>query len=136
VCAGWSDFSDIPPSEHVKVVDSMNYAAAFPSCRALVHHGGMGTTSAGLRAGVPMLILWTALDQAIYADRIKQLKVGFGRRISAATEKSLVADLRRILEPQYVDRAREVATRMTKPAESVANTADLLENFARSSRVG
>lgn len=136
VCAGWSDFSDIPPSEHVKVVDTMNYAAAFPSCRALVHHGGMGTTSAGLRAGVPMLILWTALDQAIYADRIKQLKVGFGRRISAATEKSLVADLRRILEPQYVDRAREVATRMTKPAESVANTADLLENFARSSRVG
>jgi UDP:flavonoid glycosyltransferase YjiC (YdhE family) len=96
----------------------------------------MGTTSAGLRAGVPMLILWTALDQAIYAARIKRLKVGAGRSISSITEKKLIADLRRILDPKYVARAREVATQMTKPAESVANTADLLERFARSSRVG
>ena len=32
---------------------------------------------------------------------------------------------------EYVARARELATRMTKPAESVAAAADLLENFAR-----
>ena len=29
----------------------MNYAAAFPACRAVVHHGGAGITTAGLRAG-------------------------------------------------------------------------------------
>jgi len=131
VCSGWSDFSDLPHFDHVKVVGTMNYAAAFPACRALVHHGGMGTTSAGLRAGVPMLISWTAPDQAIWAARVKGLKVGSGRRFSATTRESLVADLRRILTPQYVARAREIATQMTKPAESVANAADLLENFAR-----
>jgi UDP:flavonoid glycosyltransferase YjiC (YdhE family) len=131
VCSGWSDFSDLPHFDHVKVVGTMNYAAAFPACRALVHHGGMGTTSAGLRAGVPMLISWTAPDQAIWAARVKGLKVGSGRRFSATTRESLVADLRRILNPQYVARAREIATQMTKPAESVANAADLLENFAR-----
>jgi UDP:flavonoid glycosyltransferase YjiC (YdhE family) len=136
ICAGWSDFSDAAHPAHIKVVDAMNYAATFPTCRALVHHGGMGTTSAGLRAGVPMLILWTALDQAIYASSIKRLKVGSGRRISAVTEKSLVADLRRILGPQYVARAREVATQMTKPAENITNTAALLEDFARTGRVG
>ena len=32
--------------------------------------------------------------------------------------------------------AREIATRMTKPAESVAAAADLVENFARLKRVG
>ena len=37
----------------------MNYAAIFPACRAVVHHGGAGTTAAGLRAGVPTLILST-----------------------------------------------------------------------------
>lgn len=136
VCAGWSDFGQPPNSEHVKVVATMNYAAAFPACRALVHHGGMGTTSAGLRAGVPMLILWTALDQAIYANRIKRLNVGSSRHISAVTEKSLVADLRRILDPEYAARARYIATRMTKPAESISHTADLLEKFASSGRLG
>ena len=135
VCSGWSDFSDLPHFDHVKVVGTMNYAAAFPACRALVHHGGMGTTSAGLRAGVPMLIFWTAPDQAIWAARVKRLKVGFGRRFSATTRESLVADLRTILDPQYVVRARKIATQMTKPAESVANAADLLEKFAHLRRV-
>jgi UDP:flavonoid glycosyltransferase YjiC (YdhE family) len=135
VCSGWSDFSHVPHFDNVKVVGTMNYAAAFPACRAVVHHGGAGTTAAGLRAGVPMLIVWTAPDQAIWAARVKRLKVGSGRRFSATTQKSLVADLRTILDPQYVARAREIATQMTKPAESVANAADLLENFARLRRV-
>ena len=135
VCSGWSDFSHVPHFENVKVVGTMNYAAAFPACRAIVHHGGLGTTAAGLRAGVPMLIFWTAPDQAIWAARVKRLKVGSGRRFSAINQKSLVADLRTILDPQYVARAREIAPQMTKPTESVANAADLLEKLARSGRV-
>ncbi len=58
------------------------------------------------------------------------------RRFSATTRESLVADLRTILTPQYIARARQIATQMTKPAESVAATADLLENLARLRRVG
>ncbi len=112
----------------------MNYAATFPACRAVVHHGGAGTTAAGLRAGIPTLILWTDLDQTLWGARVKRLKVGTARRFSSTTQKSLVADLRTILAPQYVTRAREIATRMTKPADSVAAAADLVEDFARRSR--
>ena len=136
VCSGWSDFGNVPHFGNVKVVGAMNYAAAFPACRAVVHRGGAGTTAASLRAGVPMLILATDLDQTLWGARVKRLKVGTARRFSATTQKSLVADLRTILAPQYVARAREIATLMTKPAESVATAADLLENFARLRRVG
>ncbi len=75
-------------------------------------------------------------NQMFWGARVKRLEVGTARRFSATSRESLVADLRRILAPQYVTRARELATRMTKPAESVANTADLLENFAGLRRVG
>ena len=136
VCSGETDFSHVPHFEHVKVVGAMNYAGAFPACRAVVHHGGAGTTAAGLRAGVPTLILSTFGDQAIWGAQVKRLRVGSARRLSATTQESLVADLRRILAPEYVTRAREIATRMTKPAESVATAADLVENFARLRRVG
>ncbi len=71
-----------------------------------------------------------------WGARVKRLEVGTARRFSATSRESLVADLRRILAPQYVTRARELATRMTKRAESVANTADLLDNVARLRRVG
>jgi UDP:flavonoid glycosyltransferase YjiC (YdhE family) len=135
ICAAGTEFNNVSPSEHVKVVGVMNYAAALPDCRAFVHHGGAGTTNAGLRAGLPTLVLWTLPDQAAWGARVKRLKVGSGRRFSATTEKSLVADLRTVLAPQCLSRARELATRMTKPAESVAAAADLVESFARLRRV-
>jgi UDP:flavonoid glycosyltransferase YjiC (YdhE family) len=130
VCSGRTDFSDIQHLEHVKVVDTMNHAAIFPACRAVVHHGGAATMAAGLRAGVPTLILSTWPDQTLRGLQVKRLKVGTARRLSSTTQQSLVADLRRILEPQCVTRAREIATRMTKPAESIAAATDLVENFA------
>jgi UDP:flavonoid glycosyltransferase YjiC (YdhE family) len=135
VCSGWSDFSRVPHFDHVKVVGAVNFAATFAACRAVVHHGGSGTTAAGLRAGVPTLILWTLPDQLMWGAQVKRLKVGTARRFSTTTRESLVADLRRILAPQYVTRAREIAIRMTKPAASVAAAADLVENFARLRRV-
>jgi UDP:flavonoid glycosyltransferase YjiC (YdhE family) len=131
VGAGWSDFSNVPHFDHVKVAGTMNYAAIFPACRALVHHGGAGTTAAGLRAGVPTLILWMADVQFMWGAALKRLKEGTAHRFSTTNEKSLTADLRRILAPQYVARAREIGARMRQPDENVAAAADRLENFAR-----
>jgi len=135
VCAGLSDFSNIPYAEHVKVVGLINYAAIFPACRAVVHHGGAGTTAAGLRAGVPSLVLWATPDRQMRGAFIKRMKVGAMRRFSSTTQESLVEDLRQILAPEYVARAREAATQMTKPAESISATADLVESHARLRRV-
>lgn len=132
ICAGWSDFSDVEHGDHVKVVGGVNYAAVFPSCRAVVHHGGSGTTAASLRAGVPTLILSMDVNQMLWGACVKRLKVGRSQRFSSTTRKSLVADLRRILAPEYAARARELATRMTTPTESVANAADAVEAYARS----
>jgi UDP:flavonoid glycosyltransferase YjiC (YdhE family) len=114
----------------------VNHAVVFPLCRAVVHHGGAGTTAAGLRAGVPTLILWVTSDQPVWATQISRLKVGTGHRFSSVTRKSLVTDLRRILAPPYVARARALASRMTMPAASVAAAADLLEESARTKPVG
>ena len=119
VCSGGTDFGDVPDCDHVKVVGVVNYATIFPACRAVVHHGGAGTLAAGLRAGVPQLILWTLPDQPFFAAQLKRLKVGAGRRFSTTTQKSLVADLRRILAPQYVARAREIAPRITEPVTAL-----------------
>ncbi|GBG38475.1 glycosyltransferase GtfA [Mycobacterium montefiorense] len=131
VCAGWSDFSGVVYSEHVKVVGAVNYAKVFPACRAVVHHGGSGTTAASMRAGVPTLILSMDPNQTIWGSQLKKLKVGTSRRFSSTARESMVADLRRILDAEYATRARALATRMTKPAESVSTAADLVENFAR-----
>ncbi len=135
IYSGASGSNCISDSDHVKLVGLVNYAAIFPICRAVVHHGGAGTTAAGLRAGIPMLVLWDVADQPIWAAQVTRMKVGCARRLSTTTRESLVAQLRQVLAPQYATRAREIATRMTKPAESVTAAADLLEGTARRKRV-
>jgi UDP:flavonoid glycosyltransferase YjiC (YdhE family) len=87
-----------------------------------------------MRAGVPQLILFWDLVHAVYGSAVKRLKLGTARRFSTANEESLVADLRRILAPEYVARAREFASAITEPAKSTAAAADLLEEFARQRR--
>lgn len=131
VGAGGTDYSNAPQFDHVKVVGQVNYATIFPTCRAVVHHGGSGTLAACLRAGVPQLVLWTLPDQPFFAAQLKRLNVGAGRRFSTTTEKSLVKDLRKILAPEYAVRAREIAPRMTDRGGSVASAADRVEEFAR-----
>jgi UDP:flavonoid glycosyltransferase YjiC (YdhE family) len=130
IYSGSNDFTQVPRFDHVKIVGAVNYAAVFPACRAVVHHGGAGTTAAAMRAGIPSLILWFWLDQPMWADGLTRLKTGSGRQFHASTLDSLVADLHSILTPERVDRAREVAGQMTQAAQSVASACDLAEAVA------
>jgi len=83
-----------------------------------------------------MLVVFhpAAPDQPWWAAAVNELGVGFGRPLFEFTEETLVPDLRSILTPDRVARAREVATQMTKPAESVARAADLVEETAKEPR--
>ena len=68
-----------------------------PHCAALIHHGGIGTCSQALRAGIPQLIQPYAFDQFDNGARIE--KLGVGRTISrrAFHEKRIVQDLEHLL---------------------------------------
>lgn len=134
LCAGGTDFTGVRVPDHVKVAGPVNYAEIFPACRAVVHHGGSGTTAASLRAGVPTLILWSSADQPYWGNQLKRLKVGTARRFSSTTAKSLVSDLRKVLTPECRTRAREIATQMTQAGESVRKAADLFESTAAKTR--
>lgn len=131
VCTGVWDLAEVPEADHVKIVRSVNHSAVFPMCRAIVHHGGAGTTAASVRSGVPTLALWVGADQPVWAKQVTRLGVGTSRRFSATTRDSLITDLRTILTPRYAARAREVAAQMTEPSAAVASAADLLEAAAR-----
>lgn len=136
ICTGPWDLGDLRPAEHVKFVRAVNHADVFGLCRAVVHHGGAGTTAAGIRAGVPSLVLWVGADQPFWAKQVQRLGVGTYARFSKTTVDSLTAALRTVLDPSYVARARDAATLLTKPADSARATADLLEAAARRGRRG
>jgi sterol 3beta-glucosyltransferase len=74
--SGWSGLGNIPLPKTVYRLDSIPHSWLFPKMAAVVHHGGMGTTAAALRAGVPSVIIPLGGDQPFWAERVKQLGVG------------------------------------------------------------
>jgi sterol 3beta-glucosyltransferase len=74
--SGWGGLStdDLPDS--VFVVDAVPHSWLFPQVAAVVHHGGAGTTAAGLRAGVPTVIVPFFGDQPFWGRKIAALGVG------------------------------------------------------------
>lgn len=131
ISSGVWELDEIPQADHVKLVGAVNHAAVFPTCRAVVHHGGAGTTAAGARAGVPTLVLWVSADQPVWARQVKKLKIGTSQRFTRITKKSLTEALRTVLDPAVVARARDFAARLATPEQSVNAAADLIEKKAQ-----
>jgi rhamnosyltransferase subunit B len=64
-----------PLPDDILVCDYAAYSALFPRASAIVHQGGVGTTSQALRAGKPMLVVPHAHDQPDNAFRVERLGV-------------------------------------------------------------
>jgi sterol 3beta-glucosyltransferase len=78
-----------PAAPDVFVVDDVPHSWLFPQTAAVVHHGGAGTTAAGLRAGIPSLITPFIGDQFAWSDLVA--KLGVGPRLGGA--KKLTPEL-------------------------------------------
>jgi sterol 3beta-glucosyltransferase len=63
--------------DDVCVIESAPHEWLFPRMAAVVHHGGVGTTAEGLRAGTPCVICPTTMnDQLFWGRRVFKLGVG------------------------------------------------------------
>ena len=73
---GWAGLRADRLPASVIMVESVPHAWLFPRVAAVVHHGGAGTTAAGLRAGAPSVLIPFFGDQAFWAARVQALGVG------------------------------------------------------------
>lgn len=78
---------------------SISHQAIFPHCKAVVHHGGAGTTHATLMAGLPSIIIPHLLDQHYWAKQLynKGIALKPVHRYSLTVEK-LVESIGVVLE--------------------------------------
>ena len=76
LASGWGGLApgDLPPTVHL--IESAPHDALLPRVAAVVHHGGAGTTAAGLRAGRPTVVCPFFGDQPFWGSRVEALGVG------------------------------------------------------------
>lgn len=126
---GRSDGPD-PAHPDVYFARALDHAAVLPHCRAIVHHGGAGTTAAGLRAGLPTMVCSGGADQAYWGAQVTRLKVGTATRLKGLDEATLTAGLREILTPEAGEHARLLAQHLIAPDVAVSRAVDILERSA------
>lgn len=100
-----------------------------PRCAAFVHHGGIGSMSQALLAGIPQLIMPLAHDQFDNLARIKKLNAGDGLSVARFKTAAVAAMLSRLIGNASVERVcRDLAGRMA-PRDGLAKSAAALERF-------
>jgi UDP:flavonoid glycosyltransferase YjiC (YdhE family) len=114
---------------NVRPVAWVPLSALVPTCAAIVHHGGSGTTMNALVAGVPQLVLPQIADQYANARSVQRRGAGIAGDIGNADAVSVGAALRRLLEDPDIGRAadevrREIAG-LPPPSEVVPRFTDL-----------
>jgi sterol 3beta-glucosyltransferase len=74
--SGWAGIGDTQLPPNIFLLDAAPHGWLFPHMRAVVHHGGAGTTAESLRAGVPTVIVPHIADQPFWGSRVAALGVG------------------------------------------------------------
>lgn len=120
--------ADSLPAE-ILAVEYAPYEALLEHGCAMVHHGGVGTTSQGLRAGIPTLIVPFAFDQSDNAEHARRLGTSrtlYRRQYQAARVADELDKL--LLDPRYSLNARLIGEAL-RSENGTKNACDLIEDF-------
>ena len=104
--AGWGGLGALPASDDVWCADALPHDWLFPRVAAVVHHGGAGTTGAGVRAGVPSVVVPFTMDQPFWGGRIAALGVGPAPVPRGGLTRARLADALRVAVTDDAMRAR------------------------------
>lgn len=135
LAAGWSGMGqvgDLPAS--VFMLDSAPHSWLFPRMAAVVHHGGAGTTAAGLRAGVPNIVIPHSNDQFAWGRRVYELGVGpqpIPRK--KLTAQGLAAAINSALTPAIRAAAQDLGMRIQSD-DGAASAARIIANAVQGSQ--
>jgi sterol 3beta-glucosyltransferase len=128
--AGWRNIGDRSLPENIMLIGNVPHEWLFRQVKAVSHHGGAGTTAAGIRAGVPSVIVPFGGDQPYWGDRI--YKLGIGTK-PIWCKKLTVENYSQALNTAVSDEAmqKRVAEyrKILMDEDGVSNAINIIENY-------
>ncbi|NNN21733.1 MAG: glycosyltransferase family 1 protein [Acidimicrobiales bacterium] len=112
--AGWAGLGAEKLPKDIICIGAVPYGWLFPKMAAVVHHGGAGTTSTVMRAGVPSVVIPCLLDQFFWAKRVVAMGLGpkpvQRKNLNA---KHLADSIREaITTPNYLENAKRIGKQL------------------------
>jgi sterol 3beta-glucosyltransferase len=128
--SGWSEFDSVDLPDSVLGIEAVPHDWLFPQMATVVHHGGAGTTAAGLRAGVPSIIVPSFGDQFFWGERLHELGAGtkpIPRR--KLTEDKLVNAIEQTIGNDVIRRNAGNISQLLRAEDGIGNAVRIIEEF-------
>jgi UDP:flavonoid glycosyltransferase YjiC (YdhE family) len=117
---------NLPPT--IFAIGSLPHSWLLPRCTGIVHHGGFGTTAAGLRAGIPALVIPHVADQFYWGQHVEQLGAGLPAiPRQKLTHERLVPALKELAHNDEVRIAASALGERIRAENGVGNAVRLIE---------
>jgi len=130
IISGWGGLRSSHVPDSIFMTDSIPHSWLFPRVAAVVHHGGASTTAAGLRAGVPSIIVPFFGDQPFWGKRIATAGVGPQPipRPKLTADRLTHAIQQAMNDSAMRERAREMGD-MIQKEDGIARAVEILEHI-------
>lgn len=127
---GWSGTIGMESDERLFLLDKAPHDWLFPRMAGVIHHGGAGTTAAGLRAGKATFIIPHMADQPFWGRRVEELGVGVKAvPRQQLTVQSLAEGIRQLTNnPMMQAKAQELGEKI-RAEDGVATAVALIETI-------
>lgn len=131
IATGWGGLhADDLPSTILKI-DEASHDWLFPQCSAVIHHGGAGSTAAGLRAGKPTIICPFSFDQPYWGRCVHELHLGSKplpqRKLSA---EQLATAIKQITTDQTLQQNTKAMGQKLRDEDGANKAVQIIENIS------
>jgi sterol 3beta-glucosyltransferase len=132
MATGWGGLQTSSLPESVFKLDQAPHDWLFPRMAAVVHHGGAGTTAAGLRAGRPTVICPFMADQPFWGTRVHALGVGSVPVMQKAlTAAKLANAIREVTTNPTIQQNAAALGEKIRAEDGIANAIAVIESQIR-----
>jgi UDP:flavonoid glycosyltransferase YjiC (YdhE family) len=131
VC-GWSGLTPAQDGDDLLVIDEADYEWLFPRAGCVVHHGGVGTVAAVLRAGVPSILLPQIRSQEAFGHMLVRERIATGVLETDSLDPAALAQaMGQALNDAAVRGSAQRWRALVREDAGVGAAADLIEDHWR-----
>jgi UDP:flavonoid glycosyltransferase YjiC (YdhE family) len=127
LASGWGGMTAMAVPDNIFRLDVIPHDWLFPRMAAVVHHGGAGTTGAGVRAGVPSVIVPFIFDQFAWGSIVERLGIGLQTPMLKKMHASQLADIiRRAVSDASLRQQAAVLGAKVRAEDGIGRAVDLI----------
>ena len=125
VSKGWGGLGDDNVPENVFMLENTPHDWLFPKVKAVVHHGGAGTTAIGLKCGKPTLVVPFFGDQQFWGAMIAEAGAGSAPiPYKKVTPDKLADGIKECLTDEACEAAEKIAASIEAEGDGARNAVD------------